>query len=60
MRQFRGKSIAAVFQDPMTSLNPVLSIGEQISETLRGQLEATVSLNSSTFPHVLSVIAKTS
>ncbi len=32
---FRGDQIAMVFQDPMTSLNPVLSIGQQITETLR-------------------------
>ena len=30
----RGKDIAMVFQDPMTSMNPVLTIGEQIIETL--------------------------
>jgi oligopeptide transport system ATP-binding protein len=30
----RGQSIAMIFQDPMTSLNPVLTIGYQISETL--------------------------
>ena len=30
----RGKDIAIIFQDPMTSLNPVLTIGEQIIETL--------------------------
>lgn len=35
MQNLRGKEIAMIFQDPMTSLNPVLSIGEQISETLR-------------------------
>ncbi len=34
MRQLRGKEIAMVFQEPMTSLNPVLSINEQLSETL--------------------------
>jgi len=31
---FRGDEIAMVFQDPMTSLNPVLSIGQQLTETL--------------------------
>ena len=34
MRRVRGKDIAMVFQEPMTSLNPVLSINEQLSETL--------------------------
>jgi oligopeptide transport system ATP-binding protein len=33
--QLRGDEIAMVFQDPMTSLNPVLTIGRQITETLR-------------------------
>jgi len=35
MRAMRGRDIAMVFQDPMTSLNPVLRIGEQIQETIR-------------------------
>jgi oligopeptide transport system ATP-binding protein len=34
MRRIRGNQIAMVFQDPMTSLNPVLTIGKQISETI--------------------------
>jgi oligopeptide transport system ATP-binding protein len=34
MELVRGKEIAMVFQDPMTSLNPVLTIGRQITETL--------------------------
>ncbi len=34
LRQVRGKEIALVFQDPMTSLNPVLTIGTQITETI--------------------------
>jgi oligopeptide transport system ATP-binding protein len=34
MESVRGKEIAMVFQDPMTSLNPVLTIGRQITETL--------------------------
>jgi len=36
--QIRGKEIAMVFQDPMTSLNPVLTIGRQITEPLRTHL----------------------
>lgn len=35
MRLVRGKEIAMIFQDPMTSLNPVLTIGTQITEALR-------------------------
>ena len=34
MRKLRGNRIAMVFQDPMTSLNPVLRIGDQIQESL--------------------------
>jgi peptide/nickel transport system ATP-binding protein len=35
MRSLRGNEIAMIFQEPMTSLNPVFSIGEQIAESLR-------------------------
>jgi len=38
MRQIRGKDIAMVFQEPMTSLNPALTIGYQIAETLMTHL----------------------
>lgn len=41
MRAIRGKEIAIVFQDPMTSLNPVLRIEEQIVETIRAHTNAT-------------------
>jgi len=34
MRQVRGNDIAMIFQDPMTSLNPVLKIGNQIAEAI--------------------------
>ena len=34
MREIRGRDIGMVFQEPMTSLNPVLTIGRQITETL--------------------------
>ncbi|SHI48450.1 peptide/nickel transport system ATP-binding protein [Malonomonas rubra DSM 5091] len=35
MRRIRGNEISMIFQEPMTSLNPVLKIGEQIAEVLR-------------------------
>src|SRR5437763_7394132 len=38
LRKLRGRSLAVVFQDPMTSLNPVLTIGSQITETLQEHL----------------------
>jgi len=38
MRHIRGNEIAMVFQDPMTSFNPVLTIGRQISESLIAHL----------------------
>ncbi|HLO03819.1 MAG TPA: ABC transporter ATP-binding protein, partial [Symbiobacteriaceae bacterium] len=38
MRKVRGRKIAMIFQDPMTSLNPVITIGEQIMEQIRYHL----------------------
>ncbi len=34
MRLIRGESVSMIFQDPMTSLNPILTVGDQISEVL--------------------------
>ncbi len=41
MRDLRGKEIAMIFQDPMTSLNPVLTIEEQMVETIQAHRRAT-------------------
>ena len=38
LRKIRGKKIAMIFQEPMTSLNPVLSVGYQIGESLTTHL----------------------
>ena len=41
LRQIRGKDIAVIFQEPMTALNPVYTVGFQIAESLRTHLDMT-------------------
>jgi oligopeptide transport system ATP-binding protein len=41
MRELRGRDVAMIFQDPMTSLNPVLTIEEQMVETLQAHRRTT-------------------
>ena len=39
--KYRGKKVGLIFQDPQTSLNPILTIGEQLIETIQTHLELT-------------------
>jgi peptide/nickel transport system ATP-binding protein len=39
LRSIRGKQVAMIFQEPMTSLNPVLTCGEQVTEAIRAHLQ---------------------
>ena len=41
MRHIRGRKIGAIFQDPLTSLNPLYTVGRQITETIRAHLPVT-------------------
>ncbi len=38
LRTIRGRRIATIFQDPIAGLNPVISVGDQVAETLQGHL----------------------
>ena len=43
MRRIRGKRIGMVFQDPLTSLNPLLRIGDQLTETIATHADVTAA-----------------
>ncbi|NKB54089.1 MAG: ATP-binding cassette domain-containing protein [Rhizobiaceae bacterium] len=43
LRRLRGKHIGMVFQDPLTSLNPLLTIGEQLTETITEHLNVSAA-----------------
>jgi peptide/nickel transport system ATP-binding protein len=43
MRKVRGRQIGAIFQDPLTSLDPLYTVGEQLVETIRTHLDVSVA-----------------
>jgi peptide/nickel transport system ATP-binding protein len=56
LRQLRGRAIAVVFQDPMTSLNPVLTIGQQLVETMQAHLTMTRSAAAARSAELLAAV----
>ena len=56
MQQVRGKEIAMIFQEPMTSLNPVLTIGKQISEVLEKHERRSKSANKQRVIELLELV----
>jgi oligopeptide transport system ATP-binding protein len=56
LRSIRGAQISMIFQDPMTSLNPVLSIGDQIREPLEFHLKMTPEKSKETAIELLKMV----
>jgi oligopeptide/dipeptide ABC transporter ATP-binding protein len=56
MRRVRGREIAMIFQEPMTSLNPVLTIGRQITEGLETHLDMTPTAARARAVELLSMV----
>ncbi|HEY0423268.1 MAG TPA: ABC transporter ATP-binding protein [Rhodopila sp.] len=56
MRRIRGGEIGMVFQEPMTSLNPVLTVGRQISEVLEQHRGATPAAARQRAQHLLGLV----
>ncbi|HKS64209.1 MAG TPA: ABC transporter ATP-binding protein [Xanthobacteraceae bacterium] len=59
MREIRGRDIAMIFQEPMTSLNPVLSIGEQVMEPLLIHMKMTPDQAKARAVELLSLVGIT-
>ncbi|HEY7247866.1 MAG TPA: dipeptide/oligopeptide/nickel ABC transporter permease/ATP-binding protein [Xanthobacteraceae bacterium] len=58
-RRIRGKEVAIVFQDPMTSLNPLLTVGTQIGEVLRHHLNISAAAARERSIELLSLVGIT-
>ena len=56
MRRIRGREIGMIFQEPMTSLNPVLSVGRQLTETVEIHLGMTPSQSRARAVELLSLV----
>jgi len=56
MRRFWGKEMAMIFQDPMSSLNPLMKIGRQITEPLKTHLGMSSSDAAATAEHLLNEV----
>ena len=56
MRRIRGREITMIFQEPMTSLNPVLTIGRQVTETLEIHLEMTPAQSRTRAAEILALV----
>jgi oligopeptide/dipeptide ABC transporter ATP-binding protein len=56
MRKIRGREIGMIFQEPMTSLNPVLSVGRQLTETLETHLGMTPAQANTRAVELLSLV----
>jgi oligopeptide/dipeptide ABC transporter ATP-binding protein len=56
MRRIRGREISMIFQEPMTSLNPVLSVGRQLTETVEIHLGMTPAQSRARARELLSLV----
>lgn len=57
IREIRGKEIAMIFQDPMTYLNPVMTVGDQIAEVFSAHSERTKKQAGEQVRHLLELVS---